>query len=705
MELKDLVALYRRWIWLLILGLVLGLIGGAVASKLQTPTYEASTKLLVARNRQQGSADLLGLSDQQLVLTYQALLKTRPVMKAAASKLGVQINPDKVTANVIPDTQIIQIKVQDETPANTVAIANALVQSLIEQNETMQVGSYTSYEEGLNSQIAQVQKQIGDLQSQISEIDQAIIQEQLAQVNQQISDLAGQISALQEDIATSPEPNSDVEIAALSEKQSEVLQLRSLLSAYQQIQTNLTFIGSPVQGGTGREDPRTATLQSTLNLYQQLYLNMLNNLEAVKLARVQSTPTVTQIEVAALPKIPVRPIPLLYTVLGAVVGLSLAAGAVLLISYFDDSFHTVQKVQEMLKVPVIGEIGETDLGKRKWYKRRAHIEQESTDWGDAFGSLRMNLLRIMGRRSIKTILISSAWPGEGKTTISANLARSFAHSGKRVILLDADLTHPQIHSKFGIEKHLGLTDILSRNVAWQKTSCTQDGVTMITGGSGIGGANGLLESDRMTDLLEQLRKKADIVIVDGPPLFTLNAQILASKLGGVVLVIRQGQTKVDIARSVRDRLELMEAPLLGVVMNRVPRTARHYYYGYVGNVLVQEPEKKRASAGAIPERSVHETLEAEPGAEMQVGKTEQAEAVTDGLGEQGEEAGPIGEEPVEKTLNTAAVAASSGAEAEKAGPAVDKQDKKTLKPVPAAERPGRRISKAPPRLGRTSRED
>src|SRR5512138_2748024 len=110
MELKELVALYRRWIWLLLAGLIIGLVGGFVVSKIQTPIYQASTKVLVARNRLQSGADILSLSDQQLVATYQQLLKTQPVLNEAASRLGTKILADDVLVNTILNTQIIQIQ-------------------------------------------------------------------------------------------------------------------------------------------------------------------------------------------------------------------------------------------------------------------------------------------------------------------------------------------------------------------------------------------------------------------------------------------------------------------------------------------------------------------------------------------------------------------------------------------------------------------
>ena len=264
MELKELISLYRRWIWLMVAGLTLGLASGFFASKIQTSVYEASTKVLVTKGRQQGGTDILAISDQQLVLTYLELLKTRPVLDAVESRLNTKVTSDHINAGIVSDTQIIEIKVQDKNASQAAVIANMLVQILIEQNETLYTGRYTTYEEGLNLQITQAEKQITNLQGQITQINQANAEEQLNLVNQQITDLQVEISNLDKDITKFPALLSKIDRASLAEKQNQLDQLRSLLSLYQEIKTNLTYIGKPLQAGSGPDDLRVMSLQSTL---------------------------------------------------------------------------------------------------------------------------------------------------------------------------------------------------------------------------------------------------------------------------------------------------------------------------------------------------------------------------------------------------------------------------------------------------------
>ncbi len=612
MEIKEFITLFRRWSWLLILGAILGSAGGFLASRIQTPVYEASAKVLVSKSHQQGGTDIFAISDQQLVLTYLQLLKTRPILDEASSKLGVQIDLDNIQVNIVPDTQIIQIKVQDEDPKQAVAIANTLVQVLIEQNETLYAGRYAVYEEGLNSQIAQAQKQINTLQSQITQINQATLQEQFDLVNKQIKDIQDEISNLEADIAKFPSILSTLDRAKLNEKQTEVDQLRSLLSLYQQIKTNLTFIGKPTQGGTSQDNPQMTSLQSTLDLYQKLYLDLLNNLAAVQLAHVQSIPTVSQIEDAVIPARPIRPIPLLYTkkireilgipVLGEIteatqirkngsfnsanqVGSSvLNAFGILRINI------SSQKIRKILGIPVLGEITKATQTRKNGSFKSAN--QVGSSVLNAFGILRINISRLVTQKSLKTILVTSPALGDGKTTIATNLAMAFVQSGKKVALLDADLGHPSLHSRFGLDNQRGLGNILAENMDWHDVAHESNGITIITSGVHSLSSIVLFESDRTTQLLKQLQKEVEVVIIDGPPLFVVDSQILASKVGSTLLVVRQGVTMADTARALLDQLNLMGVNVLGVVLNRVRRAGAHSLDGYYRNISQEKPIEK-----------------------------------------------------------------------------------------------------------------
>jgi capsular exopolysaccharide synthesis family protein len=198
--------------------------------------------------------------------------------------------------------------------------------------------------------------------------------------------------------------------------------------------------------------------------------------------------------------------------------------------------------------------------------------------------------RLIQKKSLKTILITGPALGEGKTTIASNLAMAFARAGKKVVLLDADMYHPAIHSRLGLDNKRGLTNILNGALDWQDAALDFDGITVITSGVHPVSSTALLESQSMDQLLEKLQKEADIIIIDGPPMFIADTQVLALKVDGVLLVVRQGGTITAVARAMLDQLKLMDVHVLGAVLNCIPRTRSHYFDGYYRDIHKKKNE-------------------------------------------------------------------------------------------------------------------
>jgi capsular exopolysaccharide synthesis family protein len=246
--------------------------------------------------------------------------------------------------------------------------------------------------------------------------------------------------------------------------------------------------------------------------------------------------------------------------------------------YFDDTFKSSQKIREILGVPVIGEIARIDsINKVENFNS---LDQTDSSVLNAFGILRINVNRLIQKKSLRTILVTGPALGEGKTTIAANLAMAFARAGRKVVLLDTDMYHPTIHSRFGLDNKRGLTNILTGDLDWQDVALDFDGITVITSGVRSVSSTALLESQGMDHLLEKLQKEADIVIIDGPPMFIADSQVLALKVDGILLVVRQGGTITAVARAMLDQLKIMDVHVIGVVLNCIPRTDSYYFDGY-----------------------------------------------------------------------------------------------------------------------------
>ena len=184
-------------------------------------------------------------------------------------------------------------------------------------------------------------------------------------------------------------------------------------------------------------------------------------------------------------------------------------------------------------------------------------------------------------------MLTSAGPGEGKSTTTANVAVAFAQSDRKVLVIDADLRKPTMHHTFHRSNRRGLTTILTGQADWQGTVIDTDvpNLDLLPSGPVPPNPSEMLASKRMGDLLDQLKEHYDMIVIDTPPaLAVTDAQIMATRCDGVVLVIQAGKVKKDAALKLKANMDFVKARILGVVLNNVDRKngEGYYYYYYYG---------------------------------------------------------------------------------------------------------------------------
>ena len=582
MEIKQYFYLFKRWLWLILLGGILGVAAGYVYSDYQTPIYQTSTRVMVSSSPQGLSSNPYAFYyDQQLAETYVQILTTRPVLEGTAEYLGYPVSVGQITTQQVSGSQILRVTVEDSNPEHAAAIANQLVQVLIERNESLQAGQYAASEENLQSQIDTVEEQIAQFQADLDNLSTRSLSEQIEQVRGQMEPLQSEVAQLQKDIALLTPANTQERRVKVAEMQSRLDQLLPLLDLYQQIYTNLVVLGSPGES-VHNQDAVIAQLQSTLELYQQIYLNLINSREALRLSRLQNTPNVVQIEAAPVPTNPIRPRPVNTMAMAGVVGLMLMAGGVFLIEYLDDTLRTPEDVERVLELPVVGYIAEMQYAKGS--EEYLYVaRQPRSPVSEAFRSLRVNLEFASVDAPLRTILVTSPGPGEGKTTVSANLAAIIAQGGKTPMLLDADMRRPRVHKLLNLTNRVGLSDLFREHINPGTISHNWNGhknMQIITSGSLPPNPAELLGSGRMEAILRELATLVDVVIIDSPPAVVTDAQVLAAKVDGILMVIQPGKTDADAALAMREQFERAGGHMLGVVFNRIPRNRHNYYGGY-----------------------------------------------------------------------------------------------------------------------------
>lgn len=589
MEIKKYLLLVKKWFWLLMIGGVLGGVAGAVLGSITDPIYQAQTKVLVTSNRQDPNFEFAYLSDQQLLETYIEILQTKPILDAVIEKIGFEVNPAQIAIVQVRQTQIILIAVEDEDPARAALIANTLIEVLIEQSGKLQAGKYASVEASLQVQIKDVEKQIEQLRAEFDQISQQEIQEQLTHVEEQIKQLQDEVSSLEREIAqlsaaslSETRDQAAARQAQLAEKQAQLQRVQPLLLNYQQIRSNLLFLGQPALGADTRSDFRTLQLQSTLSLYQQLYLNLLNSLESLQLLRLQYTPNIDQIEPAASPMQPIRPSPIRYMIMGLLAGAVLMGATAVAIEFLDDTIKSPKDVMQHLGLHTIASIQEFSNKNLKDGEIFV-LQNQKSPAADAYRLLRTGIMYGLNGNSIKTLLIVSPDSNDGRSSVALNLAASFSLLGRRVTVVDANIRAPRLHANLGMNNDVGLGDILADKA--DITTATrlvqgQQNIKALTGGHIPESPTELLESDRLGQVLNKLTTKVDMVILDGPPVFVADALAFASRVDGVLLVLRPGKTRVETAQAALEYLQRSGGNILGVVLNRVPRNWAKYHEGF-----------------------------------------------------------------------------------------------------------------------------
>lgn len=212
------------------------------------------------------------------------------------------------------------------------------------------------------------------------------------------------------------------------------------------------------------------------------------------------------------------------------------------------------------------------------------LTRPSSVIAEQFRTIRTNIQFSMVDQDLKTIVVTSAGPGAGKSTISANLAVTFASQGKKVLLVDADMRKPTVHKTFRLPNHDGLTTLLTEkdvqisNIAHRAPT---EGLFIITSGVIPPNPSELLASKRMDRLMNELVQIFDLIIFDMPPVIAVtDAQIMASKVDGTIFVIPKGLTSKDMVLKSKDLLEKVHANVIGAIFNRVEIAGDNYYYYY-----------------------------------------------------------------------------------------------------------------------------
>jgi capsular exopolysaccharide synthesis family protein len=285
---------------------------------------------------------------------------------------------------------------------------------------------------------------------------------------------------------------------------------------------------------------------------------------------------------ASLPTVPSAPRPKINLALGLLIGLALGVGAAVLRETLDTTVKGKDDLQQLTGATPLGVIAEDpEVAKRPLV---VQVEAQSPR-AETFRQLRTNLQFVDVDRPLKTVVMTSASAEEGKSTTACNLAITLAQAGVRTILVEADLRRPRVADYMGLEGAVGLTSVLTGLTSLDEAlqPWGRNAMWVLASGPLPPNPSEILGSHQMSELLKTLEDRADVIVLDSPPLLPVtDAAVLARHADGAVLVVRHGKTRREQVTRALEALQGVDARLLGTVLNWAPvkgPDADNYGYG------------------------------------------------------------------------------------------------------------------------------
>jgi capsular exopolysaccharide synthesis family protein len=515
MEIRRYMDVMKRWIWLVILSVILAGAAAYFISSNMTPVYRASSRYLIDEAPGSGSSPneySQLLTEQILAQTYVEIATIRPILEETIIRLELPFSPAKlgsmVSVSAPSDRQIMVISVEDTNPERAAAISNMIGEVFIEKNQERDNLRYA----------------------------------------EPISNWETRMAAITEDI-------NELEIA-------------------------INNFGDPL---SAEGEATRARLQQQLNEAQLRYTEAFNSLIELQRDQARESSNVVLLESAISNYNAISPRTLLNTLIAALFGGMLALGVIFLVEYLDVSVKNQDQILADTGLPTLGAIAKIKVSNPT--ENLVTFDHPRDPLSEAYRVLRTNLGFSSIDSDLKSIMITSASPGEGKSTTTANLGVVMAQAGKRVIIVDSDLRRPMQDNFFDLTNSHGLTTALLDNLSHPATHLKHTkirGLRVLTSGPIPPNPAEILSSQRMGQLIEALSAEADVLLFDTPPVLTVtDAAVLAPQTGGTLFVVQVGETRRETLIQAVDRIRNNNAQVLGVLLNRIkPSHGSYYYYQY-----------------------------------------------------------------------------------------------------------------------------
>ncbi|MGQ9476815.1 MAG: polysaccharide biosynthesis tyrosine autokinase [Actinomycetota bacterium] len=547
MELRDYLNVITRRKWIIV-GVTLAVVAAVlIFSLLQKPRYESRVTILAEINRASESATQtlysLAIGDPNTFIQTQAkIIRTRTLAKAVRERLEYLYQEAEYDRREGKEVFI---------PASLPSTEQMLATVKVDRTQNTNVFQiiYTDHDPLLARDIAQAYA------------DEYIEERQLSAIKQ------------------------------ISEARKEVWNRIS------ELETQIQDIAQRVKQYTKETIPPEleAEASQAVNLWATLYEKYMS----LRIAEALEQRGLEMIEPAEVGE-KVSPRTTRNAVLALFLGLILGVGLVFLADYLDVTLKTREDFEQYYGVPVIGEIARF-RGLPEEEREIMYFSAPDSTAAEGFRNLRTNLQFLNLEGDTRLVMVTSASPGEGKTSVAANLGAALSEMGKRVLVVEADLRQPTL-DEFIMEKPAkGVTEVLA-GTAGVEEAVTQAGnsnLYFMTCGMKPPNPAEMVSSQAMRDLLGRLREEYDYVIVDSPPVLSVSDPVaMAPMMEGIILVASHGIAEREAAQRTVELLSKVNARILGLVINNLEATGR-YGYGYYYSTYYRYSYEKTEKGGKI----------------------------------------------------------------------------------------------------------
>ncbi len=365
-------------------------------------------------------------------------------------------------------------------------------------------------------------------------------------------------------------------------------QIEALEARIIELDSRLAQLGNGQDAATQQQ---IADLSAERTLVNESLMELNNTTLALTSQMMASSSQVEPAVPARIPDSPVSPRPILAMLIGLLAGFMVGVGVVALLEFLDNTVKPEQNLEALAGGPVLATV--SALNKLKPGGAQVFsLTQPRSSASEALRLLRTNLEFASASGEIHSLTVTSPGPGEGKSTITANLGVVMAQAGLSVVIIDADLRKPTQHSVFSIANDRGLTTLLTHpEENWRSAAAkvALPGLLLVPSGPIPPNPSDLVSGGRFAQVIERIKADVDLVILDSPPLLSASdALAIAARTDGVMLVCRSHHTRIDALRHAAHSVHQGGIRLIGLVVNRQQGQRGASYYGqYYGSTATQ----------------------------------------------------------------------------------------------------------------------